>query len=142
MLTITHPALARICGSPDFDRAAYGYAPAGASDRSSAAWANAALGNDLSTNILEISLGANTLHFDQACTIAWAGAPHRVSKNGDTLPARQAIAVGAGETVTITPGVWGNRVAIATVGGWQFRYRQYQHRHRPACIFWRSGPLG
>ena len=88
MLTLAHPALARVWGPAETGRAAYGYAPAGAADRSSAAWANACLGNNLSAIILEISLGANTLTFSEPCAIAWAGAPHRVTRNGEVRPAR------------------------------------------------------
>ena len=87
----------------------------------SAAWANACLGNNLSAIILEISLGANTLTFSESCVIAWAGAPHRVTRNGEVLPPRTPITINAGDIIEIAPGMWGNRIAIATVDGWQGR---------------------
>ena len=121
MIEISHPALARIWQEPEYGSAALGFAPAGPADRTSAAWANATLGNDLQTPVLEISLGANEIHFDRDCAIAWAGAPHEVSVQDRAIRARQATLVRKGERVTIKPGIWGNKIAVSTVGGWQGR---------------------
>jgi antagonist of KipI len=120
MIHVQLPQCVRCCQPPQPGRASLGYAAGGPADRTSAAWANATLGNDLQAPIMECTLAANSIVFESDTQIAWAGAPFAVSIDEHTLPPpRQKTAVLAGQTVRLQPGPWGARVYLAVLGGWQ-----------------------
>ncbi|WP_284945938.1 5-oxoprolinase/urea amidolyase family protein [Acidisoma cladoniae] len=78
-----------------------GIPPSGPMDRRSFAAANALLGNAPGTTALELTLTGPTLKFFAPATIALTGAMMEARLDGISLPHHQAVAVSAGQIVSL-----------------------------------------
>ncbi len=94
-----------------------GVSTGGPLDRQAAAWANRLLGNAMDAPLLEIALGGVEL---EACTDTWlalTGAEVDAELDGAPLPAWSCFAVRGGQRLRIGFARSGQRVYLATAGG-------------------------
>lgn len=95
----------------------YGVSPSGPMDAQSFAIANILVGNDRDEAALEATLMGPTLAFTADTVIALTGAEMLAQINGADAPRYQAIAVRAGDRLTMGFAASGARAYIAFAGG-------------------------
>ena len=124
-LIVVHPGLFSTVqdrGRPGFR--AFGVPPAGASDRRSAALANALLGNDLGAAVVELTLYGGVYEAGSPLALALAGAPMAATVRSEHGPDRPLNVPGSfslrdGERLALGATPVGARTYLATKGGWR-----------------------
>ncbi len=102
-------------GRPGFRH--LGIPRSGAADRLSFAIANHLVGNPWDAPALECALGGLHLRFDRPMVIAISGAEQWAQVNGMNAPMNRAVAVEAGDILTLSYAREGCRSYIAVAGG-------------------------
>ncbi len=96
---------------------ALGVPVSGTCDAGARRRANHAVGNDQDAAVIEVSAVGPDLRFEQAATMAWAGAAMEVQVDGRTVSAGHAVAVPAGGVVRCGTLRDGLRACLAVAGG-------------------------
>lgn len=94
-----------------------GVSPCGPADLHAAAWANRLLGNRWGTALLEVALGGLSLHCHCDTWVALCGADVAVSLDGEPQRNWSCFAVRAGQRLQLGYASSGQRVYLATAGG-------------------------
>ena len=95
----------------------YGIPQSGPMDRKSFAIANAALGNDMNTPTLEISMGGLTLEcVEGSVTLAIVGGGFMVQLGDEKFGSWQCVTIQQGQRLAIKPGPWGCWTYLAFAG--------------------------
>lgn len=104
----------------DYGRIGYGeigFSPSGAVDAGAMETANILVGNDLGEGVLECTLFGPAIYFTWDNVIAVTGAGMNPKINESDVPMNTAIAVKAGQTLTLGFATKGCRTYIAFAGG-------------------------
>lgn len=94
-----------------------GINPGGAADRLSAALANALLGNELNTPLLELHFPAASLLFTSPAVVCITGADFSPILNGEALTPGHPFIVAQGQSLRFLRPVSGARCYVAVLGG-------------------------
>jgi len=95
----------------------FGVTVSGAMDRTSFAFANAALDNPITNPTIEISLGGITLQcVDGSVSIAIVGGSFSILLNDRPIPPWSILTLNAGDTLKVRPGDWGSWCYVAFSG--------------------------
>ncbi len=94
-----------------------GVGRSGAADRPAARLANRLVGNEERAACLEVTFGGLALRFEQAGTIALAGAPVPIHVGRRAVAMHSPVAVAAGDTVELGQPEQGVRTYLAVRGG-------------------------
>lgn len=117
-LTLISPGtLSLLQDAGRFGMTALGLTQGGPMDEHSFAWANALVGNPRNSTVIEHHVGGLIMHAQQACTLAVTGAVATITVNGKPVPSWQALALKAGDELSIGYATQGLRFYIAVAGG-------------------------
>ncbi|HEY0066686.1 MAG TPA: biotin-dependent carboxyltransferase family protein [Flavisolibacter sp.] len=94
-----------------------GINPGGAADRFSAALANALLGNELNSPVLELHFPAASLLFSKPAAVCITGADFSPTLNGEALPVGHPFIVAQGQSLRFLRPVAGARCYVAVWNG-------------------------
>lgn len=94
-----------------------GVSPSGAFDRSAARQANALLGNDPTTAVIEVLGGGLVLLAEESTVCAVTGAVGPITLDGATGPYGRAFRLQAGQRLAIGPPATGLRTYVGVLGG-------------------------
>jgi antagonist of KipI len=95
----------------------FGVNPTGVMDHAAARIANVLLGNDENEAVLEMHFPASEIQFDEACSIAICGGDFSPRLNSKKLPGWSTVRAEAGDTLSFTSKVRGERAYLALRGG-------------------------
>ncbi|MFO6422314.1 biotin-dependent carboxyltransferase family protein [Motilimonas sp. KMU-193] len=94
-----------------------GFSQGGPMDLPAACWANYLVNNHIQSAVIEITLGQLSLQFNQSTTLALCGADMQAKLNQQPMPMWQAIAVKAGDVISMASCQSGMRAYLAVAGG-------------------------
>ncbi len=95
----------------------YGFSPGGALDQDAMATANLLAGNGSGEAVLEMTLLGAEMVFGQANTVAITGGLCEPTRNGEPVPMYAAVAMKAGDTLSVGAVKEGCRAYLAFAGG-------------------------
>ncbi len=118
MISVVEPGLSTtVQDTGRFGHYHIGMPPAGAMDQYAHAVANYLVGNDEDRATLEMTYLGPDLEFEDDAVVAVTGADMSPALNGDPIPSWTAVAVDAGDTLSLGAATEGVRAYLAVAGG-------------------------